>query len=217
LLNNISSVPHPSFHISSITRAALFGVRHPSSVHTAYSLLLVVVGRACASTRNLHSQRATWPGVLPRPGLCPPALPSWGSGAVAFGGCGEYPGIHRRTDMQKDAAAYTVASTDTVHIGTSRYTWSYRGTHCIPYSHMGVGYAAIMPYHTIWSANGTNFTCRLAGHVTDSLTAFVLQIVGHMNKSTEIVLKLKTTTHDGSHWLQLKCNVSVGSFIVQCL
>jgi hypothetical protein len=65
---------------------------------------------------------------------------------------------------------------------------------------MGVGYAAIA-YYTIWSANWANFTCRLAEHVTDSLTVFVLQIVDHMKKSTEIVLKLKTTIY--KQWIAL--------------
>jgi len=45
--------------------------------------------------------------------------------------------------------------------------------------------------------------------VTDSVTAFVLQIVDHMKKSTEIVLKLKTTTY--KQWIAL---VAVE---VQCL
>jgi len=35
---------------------------------------------------------------------------------------GSNPGTHRRTDTQKDAAACTVASTDTVHIDTSTHT-----------------------------------------------------------------------------------------------
>jgi hypothetical protein len=66
---------------------------------------------------------------------------------------------------------------------------------------MGVGYVAIMLYHTTWSANGTNFTCRLAGHVTGSLTAFVLQIADHVKKLTKIVLKLKTTPY--KQWIAL--------------
>jgi hypothetical protein len=89
-LSNINSAPHHASHISSITRGPLdWAIRLQSMrrILCCWSLLDVPI----PVPETFRSQRATWPGVPPRTGLCPPALPSWGSGTVASCGCGEYP------------------------------------------------------------------------------------------------------------------------------
>ena len=185
-LSNINRAPPPAppSHISSITRDPLFGVGHiPCGVLSAVGLILV--GRAFASTRNLRSQRTTWPGVPARPGLCPPALPSWGRGAVASGGCWDYP-RHTQTDRHAERCS-------SMHSCKHRHSpHRHKQIHVIIHTHklhspqphgckVRSDYA--VPCHVV--GQGDKFYLSVGRTCIDSLPAFVLQIVDHMKKSTD--------------------------------
>ena len=216
-LSNINSAPHPPSHISSITRDSLFGVGHnPCGVFSVAGL--IAVGRAFASTRYLRSQRTTWPGVPARTGLCPPALPAWGSGAVASGGCGEYL-RHTQTDRHAERCS-------SIHSCKHRHSpHRHKQTHVIiqtqtlhsPQPHgckVRSDYA--VPCHVV--GQWDEFYLSVDRTCDRFLTSICITNGGpyeeiYWNCTEAKNHHIQTMAHTGWSWSA----VSVGSFEVQCL